>query len=75
MNITLSADERIAEQARLAATAMGKCLNQAVHDSLEQLADHQQLVAKLQGLEQSALPTPGLLDGWVFDRDEANRSA
>ena len=38
MNLTLSVDERIAEQARKAAGAMGKSLNQAVRDYLEQLA-------------------------------------
>jgi predicted HicB family RNase H-like nuclease len=32
MNITLSIDERVAEQARQAAMAMGKSLNQAVRD-------------------------------------------
>ena len=38
MNITLSADEKIIERARKAAQAMGKSLNQAVRDYLEQLA-------------------------------------
>ena len=38
MNITLSVDERIAEQARKAAGAMGKSLNQAVRDYLDLLA-------------------------------------
>ena len=37
MNITLSADEKIIERARKAAQAMGKSLNQAVRDDLEQL--------------------------------------
>ena len=38
MNITLSIDERIADNAREAARKMGKTLNQAVRDYLEQLA-------------------------------------
>ena len=38
MNITLSVDERVADEARKAASAMGKSLNQAVRDYLEQLA-------------------------------------
>ncbi len=75
MNITLSIDERIAEQARKAALAMGKSLNQAVRDYLEQLAGGQHLDAQLQAFEQSALHTPGRLDGWKFDREEANRRA
>lgn len=75
MNITLSVDERIAEQARKSALAMGKSLNQAVRDYLEQLAGSQQLQAELRAFEQSALASPGRLDGWKFDREEANRRA
>ena len=75
MNITLSVDERIAEEARKAAAAMGKSLNQAVRDYLEQLAGASQLAAELQAFEASALGTPGRLQGWKFDREEANRRA
>jgi antitoxin component of RelBE/YafQ-DinJ toxin-antitoxin module len=73
MNITLSVDERVAEQAREAARAMGKSLNQAVRDYLEQLARQQQVLAELEAFEASALQSPGLLRGWHFDREEANR--
>ena len=73
MNITLSVDERIAEQARAAAATMGKSLNQAVRDHLEQLAGSQQLAGELQAFEQSARATPGRLQGWRFDREEAKR--
>ena len=38
MNITLSVDAQVAVRARKAARAMGKSLNQAVRDFLEQLA-------------------------------------
>ena len=75
MNLTLSVDERIAEQARKAAGAMGKSLNQAVRDYLEQLAREHALASELEAFEASALSTPGRLRGWVFDRDEANRRA
>jgi antitoxin component of RelBE/YafQ-DinJ toxin-antitoxin module len=75
MNITLSVDEQVAERARKAASAMGKSLNQAVRDYLEQLAGRQQLLSELQAFEQSALATPGRLAGWKFDREEANRRA
>jgi antitoxin component of RelBE/YafQ-DinJ toxin-antitoxin module len=75
MNITLSVDERIAEAARKAASAMGKSLNQAVRDHLEQLAGSQQLAAELSQFADSARNTPGQLSGWKFDRDEANRRA
>jgi antitoxin component of RelBE/YafQ-DinJ toxin-antitoxin module len=75
MNITLSIDERIAEQARKAAQSMGKSLNQAVRDYLEQLAGSQQIEAEVTAFERSARSTPGRLKGWRFDRDEANRRA
>jgi antitoxin component of RelBE/YafQ-DinJ toxin-antitoxin module len=75
MNITLSVDERIAEEARRAAGAMGKSLNQVVRDYLEQLARAHQLQQELDAFEASALATPGRLAGWKFDREEANRRA
>ncbi|MGA1286564.1 MAG: DUF6364 family protein [Rubrivivax sp.] len=75
MNITLSIDERVAERARLAAATMGKSLNQAVRDYLEQLAGRQQLTAQLDAFERSALQSPGRMNGWHFDREEANRRA
>jgi hypothetical protein len=75
MNITLSVDERVADEARKAASAMGKSLNQAVRDYLEQLARAHQLEAQLGAFEASALATPGRLNGWKFDREEANRRA
>lgn len=75
MNITLAIDEQVAEKARRAAQSMGKSLNQAVRDYLEQLAGSQQCEAEITGFEQSALQTPGRLKGWRFDREEANRRA
>ena len=75
MNITLSIDEQVVDSARKAAQAMGKSLNQAVRDYLEQLAGAHQIEAELAAFEQSALSTPGRLRGWGFDRDEANRRA
>jgi Family of unknown function (DUF6364) len=72
MNITLSVDERVAERARIAAQAMGKSLNQAVRDYLEQLAGVKQRESEVQAFEASALATPGRLSCWKFDREEAN---
>ena len=72
MNITLSVNEQVAEEARKAAGAMGKSLNQAVRDHLEHLARSQQLQEQLDAFEASALATPGRLQGWKFDREEAN---
>jgi antitoxin component of RelBE/YafQ-DinJ toxin-antitoxin module len=75
MNITLSVDERVAEQARKAAAAMGKSLNQAVRDYLEQLAGRAQMESDLQAFRASAQDTPGRLNGWKFDREESHRRA
>lgn len=75
MNITLSVDERIAEKARTVARSMGKSLNQAVRDYLEQLAGQGQVEAELDQFERSALASRGRLRGWKFDREEANRRA
>lgn len=75
MNITLAVDEQVAEQARKAASAMGKSLNQAVRDYLEQLAGADQLAAELKAFEASARAWPGRRAGWRFNRDEANERA
>ena len=69
MNITLSVDERVAEAAREAARKMGKSLNQAVRDYLEQLAGHERLNSEWQAYEQRCLNGRGQLKGWRFDRD------
>lgn len=75
MNITLSVDERVAEQARRTAQNMGKSLNQAVRDYLEQLAGVEALEAQVQAYLRSAQQTPGRLEGWRFDREDANARA
>ena len=69
MNITLSVDERVAESAREAARKMGKSLNQAVRDYLEQLAGQERQSSEWQLWEQRCLSGSGQLKGWKFDRD------
>jgi antitoxin component of RelBE/YafQ-DinJ toxin-antitoxin module len=75
MNLTLSVDEQVAEQARRAAQAMGKSLNQAVRDYLEQLAGRAQLEAEVAAYLESTARARGRLRGWKFDRDELQRDA
>ena len=75
MNITLAVDEQLAERARIAAQAMGKSLNQAVREYLEQLAGRAQLEADLEAFELSGINTPGRLRGWKFNRDEIHERA
>lgn len=72
MNITLSVDERVAENAREAARKMGKSLNQAVRDYLEQLAGQARQEEEWKAFEQRCLASPGRLNGWKFNREEAN---
>lgn len=70
MNITLSVDDRVVEQARKAAQAMGKSLNQAVRDYLAQLAGQAQAQAVVDELKALSMKGRAPSCGWRFDRDE-----
>ena len=72
MNITLSVDEQVAARAREAAQKMGKSLNQAVRDYLEQLAGGARRSQQWAEFEERCLSSDAKLEGWKFDRDEAN---
>lgn len=72
MNITLSIDEQVAQRAREAAQKMGKSLNQVVRDHLEQLAGGTRRGQQWAQFEARSLDSTAKLDGWRFDRDEAN---
>jgi len=72
MNITLSVDEQVAQRARDAAKKMGKSLNQAVRDYLEQLAGSARRGQQWTQFEARCLQSSARLDGWHFNRDEAN---
>lgn len=72
MNITLSIDEQVAQRAREAAQKMGKSLNQVVRDHLEQLAGGTRRAQQWAQFEACSLGSTAKLDGWRFDRDEAN---
>ena len=72
MNITFSVDEQVAQRAREAAQKMGKSLNQAVSDYLEQLAGSAGRGDQWSLFEARCLQSSARLDGWKFDRDEAN---
>jgi hypothetical protein len=51
---------------------MGKSLNQVVRDYLEQLAGGARRGQQWEQFEQRCLSSTARLDGWQFDRDEAN---
>lgn len=70
MNITLAIDEKVAESARKTAQSMGKSLNQAVREYLEQLAGRPALAAELGELRQLSMQGKGSAPGWKFDREE-----
>ncbi len=72
MNITLSADAQTVEKARLAAQRMGKSLNQAVRDYLEQLAGSGDRSQDWHDFANRCTDTGGQLKGWRFDRDQAH---
>ena len=72
MNITLSIDEQVAQRARGAAKKMGKSLNQAVRDYLEQLAGSEHRDTQWLHFESRCLHSAATLDGWRFNREEAN---
>ena len=68
MNITLAVDEKIANDARAAAQAMGKSLNQVVREHLEALAGVERTKLELEEFRQSS--GTGNSRGWKFERDE-----
>jgi hypothetical protein len=72
MNITLSVDEQVAQRARAAAQKMGKSLNQAVRDYLEQLAGDNRRGQQWAQFEERCLSSTAKLNGWKFNRDDAN---
>jgi antitoxin component of RelBE/YafQ-DinJ toxin-antitoxin module len=70
MNLTLSVDDEVVQQARRRAEAMGKSVNQLVREYLEQLAgksDREALVAELKELTRNST---GDSRGWKFNREE-----
>ena len=71
-NLTLSVDEKIIDRARDAAQAMGTSLNQLVREHIERLARADQRAADHKAYEARATAAKGQLNGWKFDREEAN---
>lgn len=72
MNITLYVDDRVVEQARKAAQAMGKSLDQIVLDYLDQLAGQAQREAVVEEVKAISMKGRGPSAGWRFDRDEVH---
>lgn len=73
MNITLSVDEKIVNEARKVAASMGKSLNQIIREDLERLTHKQSRNIDLD--EFKRLSAQGDSQGWKFDRDELHERA
>ena len=71
-NLTLSVDEKTIGRARDAAQAMGTSLNQLVRDHIERLSGADQREADHDAFEARAIAGKGCLNGWKFDREQAN---
>ncbi len=68
MNVTLSIDDQLVERARRKAEALGKSLNQAIRDYLQQLAGSDD--AERWAEEFRSLSGRGDSRAWKFNRDE-----
>jgi hypothetical protein len=72
-NLTLSVDDQSTERARLAAQKMGLSLNQFLRGQIERLAGYDQRKAEHEAFEARCRNSGGRLNGWKFDREEANQ--
>jgi hypothetical protein len=75
MNLTLSVDERTIRDARKAAEAMGKSLNQLVREYLESVANRANRDRWADELDRLSRPPRGHSKGWRFNRDEIHERA
>ncbi len=75
MNLTLSVDERMVKEARRAARAMGKSLNQLVRDYLEQLTARDDPRRDIEEIRRLSAEGKGRSRGWRFNRDEIHGRA
>ncbi len=70
MNLTLSIDERLVKEARRAARARGKSLNQLIREYLEQLTARDNPKRDVEELRRLSAEGRGRSRGWRFNRDE-----
>ena len=71
----LSVDERLVKEARRAARAMGKSLNQRVRDYLEQLTARDDPRRDIEKIRRLSAEGKGRSRGWRFNRDELHGRA
>lgn len=70
MNVTLSLEDEVVEEARKVAAGMGTSLNQLIRDYLRQLTSRHEVERDLAELRALSLESHGDSRGWRFDRDE-----
>jgi hypothetical protein len=73
VKLMFSIDDRVAQNAHEAAQKMGKSLAQLVIDYLEQLARSTQSGDQWAHFEARCLQSSARLDGWKFNREQANQ--
>jgi hypothetical protein len=70
MNVTLSIDDEVIQQARRRAEAMGTSVNQLIREYLEQLAGKKDPAADAAEFERLSRTSGGDSQGWKFSRQE-----
>ena len=70
MNVTLSVDDGVIQEARRRAEAMGTSVNQLVREYLEQLAEKTDPKADAAEFERLSRAAQGNVRGWKFNREE-----
>jgi antitoxin component of RelBE/YafQ-DinJ toxin-antitoxin module len=70
MNVTLSIDDEIIQEARRRAEAMGTSVNQLVREYLEQLVGKTDSKADATEFERLSRAARGNSRGWKFNREE-----
>ena len=70
MNVTLSVDEDVLQQARQRAEQLGTSVNQLVREYLEQLAGKPDPDRDAEEFRRLSLLSQGNSKGWKFNRDE-----
>jgi Family of unknown function (DUF6364) len=70
MNITLSVEDEVIQNARRTADALGSSVNRLVREYLEQLAGKADPAADAAEFERLSLEAKGDSKGWKFNREE-----
>jgi antitoxin component of RelBE/YafQ-DinJ toxin-antitoxin module len=70
MNVTLSVDDEVIQEARRRAEALGTSVNQLVREYLEQFAGKTDPNANAVEFERLSRSTQGNSRGWKFNREE-----